>query len=173
MVPPTSTLTREDSSAGGGREREGGPLHNSIERIDSGQVRLLINSIIIFITTVVLPSSPDWKSCLPKSMQGIISPPHCCSRMFGSFSRLVVVNHVEGGDVQDGHVEGGDVHDVHLEDGDVHDVHMYEGGDVCLCMDNSGKICTTLDEARHRNRSLRGQRGSHIGMVEGYEEYVS
>ena len=25
----------------------------------------------------------------------------------------------------------------------------------------------TLDEARHRNRSPRGQRDSHIGMVEG------
>ena len=89
--------------------------------------------------------------------------------------------HVEGGDVQDGHLGDGDVHDVHLEDGDVHDVHVggggvhdgdvYEddvyGGDVCLCIDIDGKICTTLDEARHRNRSPRGPRDSHIGMVEG------
>ena len=82
-----------------------------------------------------------------------------------------MVNYVEDGDVHDGHVEGGGVNDGHLEDVDVHDVHMYEGdvyrGDVCLCIDSDGKICTTLDEARHRNRSPRGQRDSHIGMVEG------
>ena len=45
--------------------------------------------------------------------------------MFGSFSRLVVVNYVEDGDVHDGHVEGSEVYD---------DVHAYEGnvygGDV-------------------------------------------
>ena len=28
-------LAQDDSSAGGGREREGGPLHSSIDRIDS------------------------------------------------------------------------------------------------------------------------------------------
>ena len=44
--------------------------------------------------------------------------------MFGSFSRLVVVNHVEDGDVHDGHVEGSEVYDVHAYEGNVY------GGDV-------------------------------------------
>ena len=33
-------LASEDSSAGGGSDREGGPLHNSIDRIDSGGVHV-------------------------------------------------------------------------------------------------------------------------------------
>ena len=37
MLTSKPALAREDSSVGGGRDREGGPLHNSIDRIDSGE----------------------------------------------------------------------------------------------------------------------------------------